>query len=381
MFKKFLLLVFSLFLVTFLACSKDSTGPNDDTDNSDIPADPTTISVPAPVINNVLPAAPDFIKTANNPSRIKANLLGLLNPNTEQPITLSADYEGTGYNFYLEEDDILKGVKLTKVGSGTTLAADVVFVVDNSGSMDDEADSVANSIIEFADFLANSGLNVNFACVGYQYGEVNGGINFTTKTKLQKYLTDRPYIYYGTDRTIGFSGADSAELENAAYYYAYPDLSSENGVMGIFFADSLYHWRAGAQRVFINFTDESTQPNNSYRWSTEYLCNNLSNATVHTVFSSDTTTYHGEGNSGSYEWTDLWDERPWAMSECTGGTIKFISSDASGLNLADLPVAGALSNSYLVEFVTASPNGVHTIKITIKDTGIDGQRIIENITY
>ncbi len=372
MFQKFLLLVFSLFLVTFLACSKDSTGPNDDADNTDIPADPTTISVPTPVLNNVLPAAPDFIKTANNPSRIKANLLGLLDPGTEQPIDLSADYEGTGYNFYLEEDDILKGVKLTKAGSGTTLAADVVFIVDNSGSMDEEADSVANSIIEFADLLANSGLNVNFACVGYQYGEVNGGINFTTKTKLQQYLTDRPYIYYGTDRTIGFAGADSAELENTAYYYAYPDLSSENGVMGIFFADSLYHWRTGAQRVFINFTDEPTQPNGYYRWSTEYLCNNLSNATVHTVFSEDTTYY---------TWTDLYDERPWLMSQCTGGTIKFTDGSATGLNLADLPVAGALSNSYLVEFVTGSPNGVHTIKITVKDTGIDGQRIIENITY
>ena len=369
MFKKLLLLVFSLFLVTFLACSKDSSGPK--VSNEDIPENPTDIVVPATDYNNLIPSA-TFARTGDNPARIRVNLLGVVNPVTQQPLTLVADY-GTGdYNFYLEEDEILKGVKLTKVGSGTSLAADVVFLVDNSGSMDQEADSVANSIIEFADLLANSGLNVNFACVGYQYGEVNGGINFTTKTKLQNYLTNRPYIYYGTDRTIGFSGPDSAELEDVAYYYAYPDLSSENGVMGIFFADSLYHWRAGAQRVFINFTDEPTQPNGYYRWSTEYLCNNLSNATVHTVFSEDTTYY---------SWTDLWDERPWLMSQCTGGTIKFVDSYATGLNLADLPVAGALSNSYLVEFITAGSNAVHTVVITIKDTGVDGMIEYANISY
>jgi hypothetical protein len=253
----------------------------------------------------------------------------------------------------------------------------VVFVVDNSGSMDDEADSVANSIIEFANFLASSGLNVKFACVGYRYGNVNGGINVTTKSSLQQYLTDRPDIFFGTDRTVGFAGSDSADLANVASYYARQDLDNENGIMGIFYADSLYNWRPGAQRVFINFTDESTQPNDSYRWSTAYLCENLDNATVHTVFSEDTTYYHGEGG----QWLDLIDEKPWAMSECTGGTIKFINSDAAGLNLADLPVAGALANSYLVEFVTADPNGLHTIKITVKGTGFDGQRVIQNVEY
>jgi len=372
-------ILFSLALVTFMACTKDSSGPK--VSNEDIPGDPTDIVIPALDYNNLIPSA-TFARTGGNTSRIRVNLLGIVNPNTQQPMDLVAEY-GTGdYNFYLEEDGVLQGVKLTKVSTGTVLTADVVFVVDNSGSMYEEADSVANSIIEFANLLSASGLNVKFACVGYQYGNVNGGINFTTATKLHQYLTDRPYIYEGTDRTIGFAGPDSADIETAAYWYAYPDLSSENGVMAVLFADSLYNWRAGAQRVFINFTDESTQPNGYVHWSTEYMCEQiLGRATVHTVFSSDTLTYHGEGNSGSYEWTDLWDERPWAMSLCTGGTVKFVDSYATGLNLADLPVAGALSNSYLVEFITAGSNAVHTVVITIKDTGVDGKIEYANIQY
>ncbi len=147
----------------------------------------------------------------------------------------------------------------------------------------------------------------------------------------------------------------------------------------VWFADSLYSWRAGAQRVFINFTDESTQPDGYYNWSTEYMCNEiLGRATIHTVFSNDTTTYDGESG---YGWQDLIDERPWAFSECTGGTIKFVDEYATGLNLADLPVAGALSNSYLVEYVTAGSNAVHTVVITIKDSGVDGKIEYANITY
>jgi hypothetical protein len=370
MFKKFLLYTCSLALVTFLACSKNSSSSK--ADNSDIPPDPSNITTPAPVYNNLIPAA-TFGKTSGNASRIKVNLLGLVNPNTQQPITLSADYSGSGYNFYLEEDDILQGVKLTKVSTSTVLTADIVFTVDNSGSMDQEADSVANSILEFANFLTSKGLNVRFACVGY-WGEVTGAINFTDKTKLSHYLSDRPGYDYGTYRTEGFAGPDSAQLEETAYTYA-SGVYDENGAVAILFADSLFSWRAGAQRVFINFTDEPTQPGGYYQWSTENLCNKiLGRATVHTVFSEDTTYYSGD-------WQDLYNERPWAMSECTGGTVKFVDEYATGLNLADLPVAGALSNSYLVEYVSSNPNGVHTVVITVKVTGADGQIEYLNITY
>jgi len=41
--------------------------------------------------------------------------------------------------------------------------------------------------------------------------------------------------------------------------------------------------------------------------------------------------------------------------------------------LATLPVAGALSNSYKVEFISANPTGTHTVVITIKVTGADGR--------
>ena len=364
MFKKVLVVMFSVLLVAVLSCSKSSTEPEDP--NSDIPPNPANINVPATVFNNLIPSA-TFQKVSGNESRIKVNLLGLVDPSTGTPIELDANYGGTTYNTFLEEDSILQGLKLTKVSTGNVLKSDIVFTVDNSGSMSQESDSVAARIIDFATFLTNSGLDAVFGCVGY-YGEVTGAINLTDQTQLASFLNRNT----GTYRTKGFAGPDSALFDSLANIYA-PGVSGENGVVAILFADSLFSWRAGSQRIFINFTDEPTQPNYIEKWSTSNLCNELlGRATVHTVFSRD---------SSYYSWTPLYRERPWKMSECTGGTMKFIPSDASGLDLTTLPVAGALANSYLLEYVTGNPNGTHTVTITVKTASVDGKIVYTDISY
>ncbi len=362
MVKQLFVLFLSLILIAvFGSCSSTSEpAPN----NSDIPSNPINVGVPAVVHNNLVPSA-TFTKTSGNESRIKVNLLGLVDPTTLEPIDLYADYNDSFYNFYLEEDGVIQGVKLTKVSSSTKLKADIVFTVDNSGSMGDETDSIAARIIEFANFLDQQGLDAQFGCVGY-YGDVNGGLNMSDHLTLETYLNDRPRNNSGTSRTFGFDGPDSANLEMVANEQ-YADLKAENGVVGIFFANFLYNWRPGAQKIFINFTDESTFPEGYYTWSTAALCDKLlGKATVHTVFSEDTTLSSGN-------WEDLWEERPWEMSKCTGGTVKFVSSDASDLNLLDLPVTGALSNSYLVEFVTSSASGTHNVVITVSTNTADGR--------
>jgi hypothetical protein len=337
------------------------TAENPEDQNTDIPADPTGVTIPTPTKNNVLPSA-SFTTTG---SRVKLNLLGLIDPTTNQPLTLS--YNSTNpqaSNIFVEEDGVVQGLKVTKVGTGNVLTADIVFCVDNSGSMGQEADSVALSIIAFANFLQASGLDVKFAVVGYD-SYPNGGINFTNAQTLSSYLNRQT----GTSRTDYFTGSDSVALFERAYNFGYA--GGENGVIAAIFADSVYSWRAGAQRVFINFTDEPTQSLSDGTWNNAMGCSLLSGkATVHTVFSRD---------SSYYTW-DFDDERPWELSICTGGTIKFIPEDASGLSLKDLPVAGALANSYLVEFVTAKTGVAHVVKVTIYTSTADGVQTF-NVTY
>ena len=336
MLKKFLLIMMIALGLVFVGCDKDDDGGDEPTN---IPADPVNVTPPTPQKNNVQPTA----SFSAQGERIQLNVQGLVDPTTQQPITLYYNSSNpASSNIFIQQNGITKGLLVTKVGSGTTLKADVVFTVDNSGSMGEEADVVAAGIVNFANALASSGLDVQFGCVGYD-GSINGGVNITSATELSNFLNRSGYT--GTSRTYGFGGSDATTLQTNAYNHGYS--YGENGAQACLFANQYFNWRAGASKVYINFTDEPTQPNSNGTYNTAQLCNTLGGiATVHTVFSEDT--------SYSYNyWSDT-RERPWRMSQCTGGTVKFVDPYATNLVLTDLPVVGALSNSYLVEYMKGS---------------------------
>jgi len=365
--KKYLLFLFSVLTFLYVGCSKDEDPLTPNNDNSDIPADPVNLVVPAPVKNNVQPTA-TITQKDGNPNRILVNLTGLLDPTSNTPISLTYNSSNPALsNVFVTEDGKPKGLKVTKVGSGTTLQADICFLVDNSGSMGQEADSIAAGIIKFANFLQASGLDVKFSIVGQGYsgGEISGGINFTDATTISNYLS-RPGKS-GTSRTTGFSGPDSATLFNSVSSFG-TGVYGENLVKASIFADTFYTWRSGAQRIFIAFTDEPTQPNSKYL-NTSYMCSKLSGkATVHTVWSGPSDTSQAYNNWNNFN------ERPWDMSKCTGGTVILLPSNAVGLNLINLPVSGALSNSYLLEFVGNVNGAQHNVIITVVTGSADGKK-------
>lgn len=70
-------------------------------------------------------------------------------------------------------------------GSGTSSKADIAFLIDNTGSMDDEIESVINSIDTFAQSLSDSGLDVRYSAVtiGDAYNTKKAsGSNYTLGT-------------------------------------------------------------------------------------------------------------------------------------------------------------------------------------------------------
>jgi len=344
----------------------DNTG--DDGGTCNVPSDPSGNEGSMPPVNydNINPST-SFSQSDCGTNVVEINVSGLFNPETGDPIT-----PVFGDNFFLFEDGEPRGLEITRVDVSNILQADVVFTVDNSGSMGGEADSVAAGIVRFAQLLEASGLDVRFGCVGYS-GSANGAINFTTAEALEAYLTSRNgNPIYGTSRTRGFAGPDSADLYNTATSFA-PGVWGENGVVGIRFADTMFDWRSGASRQYINFTDEPTQPSGIEEWSSDFLCDLMAGkANIHTVFSEDTAYYN---------WVDLQYERPWELSECTGGTITFVESDGSDLDLSSLPVVGSLTNSYLIKFISSDADGSHTITIYIYDEDADGYIELVDVTY
>ena len=369
--KKSIILAFSIGLLMIGSCTKTSgyLGEPDpfliNPIYGNIPFDANaqnnpTVSSTNSIIPNLL-----FYTKQGYDNIVFVDLTGINDPNTQAWLKLFGTNQ-SNQNIWIEVDNTPKGILVVNnAGTGNSVKADIVFLVDNSGSMNEEADSVANDIIKWSSKLAQKGLDLRFGCVGYsEDGSVNGGIDLTTQTNMSQFL-NRSGVS-GIGRTVGFSGISSTILQNSATT-SYKNCTAECGVQALRFADKLFSFRTGANRLYVNFTDEPNQPNGKIDWSVDFLKDqsnwNTAQGTIHTVFSADSTTF----KTGSQMWSPLQQERPWLMSKYTGGTILFAPPTFSGVNLDNLPVTGAMSNSYTISFLNTSiiPNGKHTVKITI----------------
>lgn len=258
-----------------------------------------------------------------------------------------------GQNVWVEVDGVPKGIKVYNTSDNEgqrVLPVDLVFLVDNSGSMSEEADVIARDITSWAQKLSQSSLSIRFGCVGYD-GAITGECGLTTYDVLAAYL-NRDGIR-GTRRTVGFM--ESALQSYAGDYRTGGNSSNECGMAALRFATDRFSWRSGANRIFVNFTDEPNQPAGIKRFSVESLKTDWSAnlGTIHTVFSNN-SEYAQEYN--------------YLMSKYTGGTVINTNSSFTGVSLDSLPITGALQNSYVIRFTNIDElmdGQPHEIKITI----------------
>ena len=323
--------------------------------------------------NPTLPDAPNtnvaninyVVETASNGNKvIRFDLTGIQSP--ENPTEWLRLY-GTNtseQNIWISIDDLPKGftIENTIDSEEQVSAVDLVFLVDNSGSMGEEADAVAKEILDWSKMLSKT-LDMRFGCVGYDYnGEVNGAINMCGINEIDAFLNRSGK--YGIYRTMGFEGPDKDVLaKEYARYRTGSWTADECGVSSLRYADDLFNFRKNTNRVYVNFTDEPNYPQGHEPMSTQWVKdpNNwpTTKGTIHTVYSS---TY--------VNWTErpLWEEYPWNLSAYTGGTEIKTNSSFSGVSLSTLPVTGALQNSYIIKFTNVESlfdGQPHKIKITI----------------
>lgn len=271
---------------------------------------------------------------------------------------------GTGFgdqNVWVEVDGKPKGISVTNTEdeAGTaTVMTDVVFAVDNSGSMSEEADALARDIISWAEELSNSGLDAKFAVVGYD-GRITGGIDFTTASGLSLYLEENGS---GTSRTMHFGNNRNDWSALQSKYFVNSSMD-ECGVAAIRLADENYSFRIGANRVYVDFTDEPNYPTNKEEYSVKYFEDQNKwpayKGTIHTVYSGT-----------RYDYTD-WNavESPWLISDYTGGSTQFVRSDFSDTDLSSLIVSGAMQHSYIIKFANIEDlldGNTHKVHVTIK---------------
>lgn len=272
---------------------------------------------------------------------------------------------GTGaenQNVWVEINGKQKGIKVingsevvsrSRSNSPVSKAkADVIFLVDNSGSMSEEANKVADEIIRWSKELSQT-MDVKFGCVGIDHSYINGAINITDVTTLSDYLNQG----YGTRRTQHFGKymttppADWQQLEAKAA--AYNNAGGECGGIMLHFADENFSFRDGANRFYVYFTDEPNQPGGNAPWSvlsvkddSEHYKWDASRGVIYTVYSGLGSYYYDDPHKFQ-SW--LYEEDPTLFSTYTGGQILKTTGDFN-ISLSDLPVTGAITQSFIIQF-------------------------------
>ena len=345
-----------------MSCSDDS-GPS----ASDIPDNSLAGETPFvdPAESNV--NIPNVGFTLAGKGVVNMNMTGIYIEETGQWLNLQGTQEA-GQNIWLEIDGVPRSLVAERNSSETKTRAkallDLVFLVDNSGSMDEEADSIAAEIVEWSAELATM-FDVRLGCVGYNEYTLCGALDMGTSQALNDYLNNREGYNWGINRTYGYAGTNAAELEaeiNTGNYTTW----GECGGAALKFADKNFKFRNGANRLYVNFTDEPNQPYQIEEYSVESVSSTalwgVHQGTIHTVFSDD---YYR--NLDESYWTPLEEEKPWLMSEYTGGVTMFAPSDFAGVSLSTLTVTDALRNSYNVKFHYTDDlkSGTHDVKIVI----------------
>ena len=374
-----------LFLGSLTACNNDDEVIKVDHETG---IQTENVAMPAPELseselNTTIPNFSSYVEESSNGKVARISLTGIKTPSNEWMKLYGTS--NPNQNIWVEIDGKPKGIEVVnsdelegnRSRAYSKAKADVVFLIDDSGSMSEEADAVATQVLSWSSILSQA-MDVNFGCVGYGDGYgIDGALDITDINSFHAYMNNG---HTGTYRTQLFGGDNAEALRTASSDYQNGSYN-ECGALALRFADENFAFRQSANRIYVNMTDEPNQPNGDEKWSVEYVKDqtnwNVGKGTIHTVFSDP---YYD-----SLGWEDLWYEKPWLMSEYTGGSVIYASSDFSDITLEDLEVTGAITNSYIIRLniTTDLLSGTHEVKITIlsEDGTVKANKVFYDVTF
>lgn len=362
------LAVLAVLLVFMFSCSEDSTAPEDDL-NADIPADGYK-SVPPPAAGPLRPALAVEGGVPDNPARIKLTIGGLLGPDGE-PIVYDTS------KVTIVEDGVVKGYKIT-LGVNAGLKADIVFVIDNTGSMGPAIAGVRASVLSFLDAIRGSGQDIQAGLIAFNDeiapGDTTSGVDVTD-------LRAHPAVYGFHDLTDTYDESSTLYQQIANLPAVAGGDSPELCFGGLDYARRTFGWRSGAQRIYIVITDITS-------WGQGYPIPN--NKGIDADYFTDVSLAELLRSEGSVVHCFCPDNRPFLatgeynvrpLATLTGGTWTPFSAV---LDLTSLPIIGVTTASGLAEYVkNGDPSVVkaRTLRVVVKTaaggTTSDGESVIE----
>lgn len=207
---------------------------------------------------------------------------------------------------------------VSSAGSGELRAVDIVFVIDDTGSMGGEIASVRNNVIAFADQLEAQGFNFRLGLVRYKDENTEFSPD-QTEVLNSGNLTDSKEQFQGWVSDLSASGGGDGP---------------ENGFGAIALATGM-NFRAGSQRAVVLITDQSSHVRAGVTQDDAISLLQGINATCY-VAGPSISQYVGAGS----------------LTAETGGSFFSVTEDLSGI-LDDL--SESIAEVYTIRYRTPNP--------------------------
>ncbi|MDC7245755.1 MAG: VWA domain-containing protein [Sphaerochaetaceae bacterium] len=268
----------------------------------------------------------------------------------------------------IDDNGEARPIEVTPRGAVTTSGkmADIVFIIDTTGSMYSYLTTMTNKAQNFADTLAESDINYRLGFVTFGDDIRKGeGERFAPSSDAEAFKT-------AVGALSAYGGADGPENQIDAIDYARAsagELSSNPA--GSFQADMDFLYRDAATRIFILITDiDYHVPGETYSDVYDYYPGGVYNTVEQEIAKLKTAGIICDVVAPeSYEddYSDLATE--------TGGVLYDTSTDDFDDILDDISEEITTRGDYMITFMTNdfSPNKVHTLRLAVHTSLGDAQ--------
>ena len=257
----------------------------------------------------------------------------------------------------IEDNGEARPIEITPRGAVTTSnkMADIVFVIDTTGSMSSYITTMTNKAQDFADTLAESDIDYRIGYVTYG-DDIRKGIG----ERLAP-TSDIATFKTAVGALSAYGGDDGPENQIDAIDYARAGRAElTSNPAGSFQNDMSFTYRDAAARIFILITDidyHTPESPGHVTWHYEGVSNSVSQE-IAKLNISGVNCYVVAPSSYSDDYTDL--------AEDTGGALFDITDDFAGIIDtigSDITTRG----DYMITFMTNdfSANKIHNLRIAV----------------